>query len=152
MYENIKKHQHSKLTKSNVRYFKFSSPKLIFRIYQQKRNRYKTKRENSQHILTISTENLFLVGLKKLEISFFTDLLLDCFLSRFHLSVKLKTVDSTFEMKKTDFILASVSFWPLLIIESVARMSQHVLFTHGLLVKVHIPPLKKFRPETPCGV
>ena len=33
------------------------------------------------------------------------------------------------------FILASVSFWPLLIIESVARVSQHVLFTHELLVK-----------------
>ena len=63
------------------------------------------KRENSQHILRISTENLFLDGLKKLEISFLTDLLLDCFLSRFHLSVKLKTVDSTFEMKKIDFSL-----------------------------------------------
>ena len=35
----------------------------------------------------------------------------------------------------TVFILASVSFWPLLIIESVARVSQHVLFTHDLLVK-----------------
>ena len=32
-------------------------------------------------------------------------------------------------------ILASVSFWPLLIIESVARVSQHVLFTHDLIVK-----------------
>ena len=32
-------------------------------------------------------------------------------------------------------ILASVSFWPLLIIESVARVSQHVLLTHDLLVK-----------------
>ena len=32
-------------------------------------------------------------------------------------------------------ILASVSFWPLLIIASVARVSQHVLFTHELLVK-----------------
>ena len=32
-------------------------------------------------------------------------------------------------------ILASVSFWPLLIIESVARVSQHVLYTHELLVK-----------------
>ena len=32
-------------------------------------------------------------------------------------------------------ILASVSFWPLLIIESVARVFQHVLFTHELLVK-----------------
>ena len=32
-------------------------------------------------------------------------------------------------------ILASVSFWSLLIIESVARVSQHVLFTHELLVK-----------------
>ena len=29
----------------------------------------------------------------------------------------------------------SVSFWPLLIIEFVARVSQHVLFTHDLLVK-----------------
>ena len=32
-------------------------------------------------------------------------------------------------------ILASVSFWPLLNIESVARVSQHVLLTHYLLVK-----------------
>ena len=32
-------------------------------------------------------------------------------------------------------ILASVSFWPYLIIDSVARVSQHVLFTHDLLVK-----------------
>ena len=32
-------------------------------------------------------------------------------------------------------ILASVSFWPLLTIESVARVPQHVLFTHELLVK-----------------
>ena len=32
-------------------------------------------------------------------------------------------------------ILASVSFLPLLIIKSVARVSQHVLFTHKLLVK-----------------
>ena len=32
-------------------------------------------------------------------------------------------------------IRASVSFWPLLIIESVARLSQHVLFTHDLLIK-----------------
>ena len=32
-------------------------------------------------------------------------------------------------------ILASVSFWPLLIIESVAGMSQYVLFTQELLVK-----------------
>ena len=31
-------------------------------------------------------------------------------------------------------MLASVSFWPLLIIESVARVSQHVLFTHDLLI------------------
>ena len=31
-------------------------------------------------------------------------------------------------------MLPSVSFWPLLIIESVARVSQHVLFTHELLV------------------
>ena len=31
-------------------------------------------------------------------------------------------------------ILASVSFWPLLFIESVARVSQDVLFTHELLV------------------
>ena len=35
-----------------------------------------------------------------------------------------------------DAILASVSFWPLLIIKSVVRVSQHVLFTHELLVKV----------------
>ena len=33
--------------------------------------------------------------------------------------------------------LASASFWPLLIIESVARVSQHVLFTHDLLVQRH---------------
>ena len=33
------------------------------------------------------------------------------------------------------FILASVSFWPLLIIESMARVSQHVLLMYGLLVK-----------------
>ena len=33
------------------------------------------------------------------------------------------------------FILASVSFWPLLIIKSVVRVSQHVLFTHDLLIK-----------------
>ena len=32
-------------------------------------------------------------------------------------------------------ILALVSFWPLLIVESVARVSQHVPFTHDLLVK-----------------
>ena len=32
-------------------------------------------------------------------------------------------------------ILLSVSFWPLLIVESVARVSQHVLLIHGLLVK-----------------
>ena len=32
-------------------------------------------------------------------------------------------------------ILASVSFWPLLIVESVARVYQHVLFMHDLLVK-----------------
>ena len=32
-------------------------------------------------------------------------------------------------------MLASVSFWPLLIIESVARVSQQVLFPHDLLVK-----------------
>ena len=32
-------------------------------------------------------------------------------------------------------VLASVSFWPLLDIESVARVSQHVLFTHDFLVK-----------------
>ena len=32
-------------------------------------------------------------------------------------------------------ILTSVSFWPLLIIESVARVSHHVLFKHDLLVK-----------------
>ena len=31
--------------------------------------------------------------------------------------------------------LASVSFWLLLIIESVVRVSQHVVFTHDLLVK-----------------
>ena len=36
---------------------------------------------------------------------------------------------------KGPVILASVSFWPLLIIESVARVSHHVLFTHVLLVK-----------------
>ena len=34
-----------------------------------------------------------------------------------------------------NIILASVSFWPLLIIESVAPVSQHVLFTHDLLFK-----------------
>ena len=47
------------------------------------------------------------------------------------------------QVKKThyswDFIdsdvFASVSFWPLLIIESVARVSQHVFFTHDLLFK-----------------
>ena len=33
------------------------------------------------------------------------------------------------------FILASVSLRPPLIIESVARVSHHVLFTHELLVK-----------------
>ena len=36
---------------------------------------------------------------------------------------------------KGNDILASVSFWPLLIIESVARVSQQVFFTHELLVK-----------------
>ena len=36
---------------------------------------------------------------------------------------------------KLSGMLASVSFWPLLIIESVARVSQNVLFTHKLLVK-----------------
>ena len=36
---------------------------------------------------------------------------------------------------KSETILASVSFWPLLIIELVARVPQHVLFTHDLLVK-----------------
>ena len=39
------------------------------------------------------------------------------------------------ELSEWTFILASVSFWPFLIIESVARVSQHVLFTHDLLVK-----------------
>ena len=37
-----------------------------------------------------------------------------------------------------DNILASVSFWPLLITESVARVSQHMLFTHELLVKQEV--------------
>ena len=32
-------------------------------------------------------------------------------------------------------IFASVSFWPLLIIEPVAGVSQHVLFTQELLVE-----------------
>ena len=32
-------------------------------------------------------------------------------------------------------VRASVSFWSLLIIESVACVSQQVLFTHDLLVK-----------------
>ena len=36
--------------------------------------------------------------------------------------------------KISNVIPVSVSFWPLLIIESVARVSQHVLFTHDLLV------------------
>ena len=58
--------------------------------------------KNSQHILTINTENLFPVDLKKLQFRFLKDLLLDSFLSSFHLSVKLKTVDSTFEVEKTD--------------------------------------------------
>ena len=49
-------------------------------------------------------------------------------------------------------LLASVSFWPLLIIESVAHVSQDVLFTHELLVNVSVnskpnhPP-----PERPPG-
>ena len=32
-------------------------------------------------------------------------------------------------------ILVSISFWSLLIIDSVARVFQHVIFTHDLLVK-----------------
>ena len=39
------------------------------------------------------------------------------------------------QLNKDLFILASVSFWPLLIIEYVARVSQHMLFTHDLLVE-----------------
>ena len=38
--------------------------------------------------------------------------------------------------------LASVSFCPLLIVESMARVSQHVLFLHDLLIK-HV---KRLRP------
>ena len=38
-------------------------------------------------------------------------------------------------LKNGSFILASVSLRPLLIIESVARVSQHVPFTDDLLVK-----------------
>ena len=47
------------------------------------------------------------------------------------------TIFATFgkQIKMPTCILASVSFWPLLIIESVARVSQHVLFAHELLVK-----------------
>ena len=39
------------------------------------------------------------------------------------------------QLELISVILAFVSFWPLLIIESVARVPQHVLFTHDLLVK-----------------
>ena len=48
-----------------------------------------------------------------------------------------KVVSTSFpvENKEIEYILASVSFWPLLIIESVAHMSQHVPFMHDLLIK-----------------
>ena len=57
-------------------------------------------------------------------------------------SIKEKLKPKTISLKKhptafaqVSVLLASVFFWPLLIIESVARVSQHVLFTHDLLVK-----------------
>ena len=43
--------------------------------------------------------------------------------------------DHLIDLKSSTGILASVSFWSFLIIESVARVSQHVLFRHELLVK-----------------
>ena len=101
MHENIfKNFKHSKLTKSKVRYFKVISQKLTKANIQNKPANKEIVTTRPQHILTINTENLFLVGLKKLEISFLTDMLLGCFLYRFHLSVKLNTVYSTFVMKK----------------------------------------------------
>ena len=48
-----------------------------------------------------------------------------------------KTTRISFFLKYEDIsiILASVSFWPLLIIQSVAHVSQHVHFTYDLLAK-----------------
>ena len=83
MYENILKNLHSKLTKSKVRYFKVISHKLTKANIQNKPANKEIVLTRPQHILTINTKNLFLVGLKKLEISFFTDMLLDCFFVSF---------------------------------------------------------------------
>ena len=47
----------------------------------------------------------------------------------------LRSYDYDNEDEITTDILASVSFSPLLIIKSVARVSQHVLLTHDLLVR-----------------
>ena len=44
-------------------------------------------------------------------------------------------VCQTFWTTEMQGILASVTFWPLFIIDSVARVSQHVLFTQDMLVK-----------------
>ena len=43
-----------------------------------------------------------------------------------YFSYNLRDIDDT----EISDILASASFWPLLIIESMASVSQHVLFTH----------------------
>ena len=40
-----------------------------------------------------------------------------------------------FDVYKRKQLLASVSFWPLFIIASVAGVSQHMLFMHDLLVR-----------------
>ena len=55
-----------------------------------------------------------------------------CIFKSFHFHTIAFSIRSTLDCV---FILASSSFWPLLIIESVARLSQYVLFTHDLLVK-----------------
>ena len=54
-----------------------------------------------------------------------------------HCFVFNKAIPFIFLIMKSTYlrILASVSFLPLLIIESVARVSQHVLFMYELPVK-----------------
>ena len=64
------------------------------------------------------------------------DLIIDCtevFIERPSETIAQSATWSEYKEHSTG-ILASVSFWPLLIIEFVARVSQHVLSTHDLLV------------------
>ena len=58
-----------------------------------------------------------------------------CFHGKHFTFWDLRGMLETDNFANKESILASVSFWPLLIIESVAHVSQHVLFTHYLLVK-----------------